>query len=175
MSEPEPRRIETSDDITHCLETVALFNGNVTRAARNLTEDGWKTDRFALLRLREKHPDVYERVQDALVIRQADKSDENAYRMAAITGKLLDRLENNPDEIEIKDIPAAARNLSTARGIEIDKSNVLRGRPSIITEQRDASQIMRALASRLGVQSAVDTDAVEYDELSPGQSESPAP
>lgn len=176
MSEPE-RRIETSDDITHCLLELAFHNNNATRASKKLRADGWKVDRFTLLELRKKHPDRYERAREAQrTASMADDAEELAHTYAGIERKAADMLEDQIHELEPKELAATLRNVATARGISIQNASALRGRPTHITESRDASQIMRALAAKLGVQEAVDTTAIEYAELeAPGNDESPDP
>ena len=101
MSEPE-RRIETSDDITHCLLELAFHNNNATRASKKLRADGWKVDRFTLLELRKKHPDRYERAREAQrTASMADDAEELAHTYAGIERKAADMLElkANPDKL----------------------------------------------------------------------------
>jgi hypothetical protein len=71
-------------------------------------------------------------------------------------------------------LPGALRNVETAKAINVDKSALLRGRPTQIVERRDAAELLRKLQATGVV--ALDLPAVDStaEEVEDGPSLSPA-
>ena len=127
----------------------------------------WRDDEF---------PDRYERARENLAVKLGDEAEELAHEYAQIERQVVAKLRDNLDVIDARDLPGTLRNLATARGISTTNANVLRGRPTAITETRDASDVMRAIATRLGVhQPVVDASAVEVPQELPETTEAPNP
>jgi hypothetical protein len=59
--------------------------------------------------------------------------------------RLMAKLAESVDELPPKEIAAAARNLATSKGINVDKLLTLTGRPSQISETRNADELLRKL------------------------------
>lgn len=62
--------------------------------------------------------------------------------------KLRDKLDENVDKLEPKDLGNALRNVSLAAAVKTDKLQVLQGKPDHIVERRGSDEILRNLAGR---------------------------
>jgi len=143
------RNSYTEHDIRRGLTELALAAGNSRLASKRLeathgaqvphrTLHAWKTETHTALyeQLRtEILPKVNETIAaeaDALALAYAQKEAE------AIEGLTF-------DDVKPADRAAIVRNLATAKAINIDKSQLLRGKPTSITEHRDMTEALRAL------------------------------
>lgn len=155
-----PAKTFTEAEIDRCLTELAFHQGVAAPASRALKENhGISISPNKLIEWRDDtYVDRYERNREALVVRLAEEAEGLAHEYAAIERQVAARLRDSVDEIDPRDLAGTLRNVSTARGISLTNANVLRGRPTSITETRGAEDIMRALAYKLGV---VDSTATE--------------
>lgn len=110
---------------------------------------------------RDHRPDLWSEVQadiapklDQMVL---DQARELAVTWAEIEAQAAQRMADALPKLDVRDIPGAARNISTARAISVDKLQVLAGRPSSIVEHRSTAE----LVSQLG--GVVDGQAEELE------------
>lgn len=162
----ESRSRYTPEQITAGLTVLALCGGDAARAEAQLTEQGQRVPDSTLQAWRDTfHPERYRDICTDLApqieARVVHLQRELAVR--ATEGALLaanlerTRIENG----EVKDAASSARNLSTVAGIAVDKILSLTGRPTSITEHRNADQVLGRL-ERLGLLKAdVDSTATE--------------
>jgi hypothetical protein len=93
----------------------------------------------------------------------AAQHEDLARRQIEVSAKLTDRLEKEADELPIRDVSTAQRNLDVGSGIHSDKAKDLRGDPSLIVERRSLQEIERRLGELglLADNDAIDSEAVE--------------
>jgi len=101
--------------------------------------------------------------------REAEAQSIHVAKMAA--SEALDEVRELIGEVKalrlqgrLRDAGRSAKDLATTAGILIDKSLLLEGRPTAITETRDAEDIWRSIAKRANI---FDAEA-DAEELPPG-------
>jgi hypothetical protein len=105
--------------------------------------------------------------------RTARRFEALAEAEAEVEELMAERLRKEHGQIPPRDLAGAMRNTGVAKAVNVDKSQLLRGNPTQITENRDVDGILRKLAGAglVNVES-VDSTAIELDEppgqLSPG-------
>lgn len=163
----------TEADIDRALMEYAFQRGNAAEASRRLAaEDILTVSAATILKWAKDLPDRLENAKARLFEQLADDNELVAREYVDIQRLVLKRLRENVDELEPRDLAAAARNLATGAGISVDKASALKGRPTVITESRDVSQIMEGIFLRLtGGGQTVDATATEIpQELPEGDS-----
>lgn len=88
--------------------------------------------------------DKHQRQIEDVIVQQAR---DTAIMAGDIERQVLERLSTQVDSLDAKDAAATVRNLSTAKGINVDKLLTLTGRPSQVTEHRSTDDLMRKLES----------------------------
>lgn len=142
-------------EVTRGLTAVAYANGNFAKAARDLREDGWTIEDKTLSRwVNGKHKADYERIRrEVLPIVGAQTADEHmalARKQIGIASQLADRLLENADQLEPKDLAGAMRNADVGSGIHTEKARDLAGDFETPAKSRSAEEILRSLFSKLG-------------------------
>lgn len=146
----------TLEDIEISLR-VLIFNGGDSKLAAEHLLDVYRIkvhptmlkkwaythfpDRYAVLQ-QELRSEVSEKIAGML--------SENAQRATQTQAKIIDRLDENVNELAPKDLANAARQVAQAGALDIEKARLLRDEPTDIVENRDPEKILEAL-ERLNV------------------------
>jgi hypothetical protein len=137
-------------DIDSALGLLAVNGGNLAQTARQTSRAP------ATLRdWRESHPARYrehcERIAQA-VERDIVIGARNLAQSVGETERLaLERTHEQLEANQAKDPSGVLLRLATTKGIQLTKLLELTGRPTQIVEHRDASELMRAIRSRVTV------------------------
>lgn len=137
----------TEEEIQTGLTLMAYCGGNSRRAAREWQKQTGQHIEHSILRdwATRLHVERYQRIQAAVSDHLADLSESVALKANTLAAETLDRVEDNMDQIPPRDLSTTFRNLQVGAGVATDKSLLLRGRPTQITESRDASSLVRKL------------------------------
>ena len=158
-----PSTLEKTSEI---LTTLALCNGNASEARRQLKEAGLSTTVRTVMRVRDRHPDLYRqrRAELAPVIEEGLAADllDNAAEATATVRSLIAETRRRLEEGTLDEPARAARELSQVTTQSVDKRLAIQGRPTQITEVRDVAEIIRALEGR-GIVSVIDATAIEEE------------
>jgi hypothetical protein len=150
------------------LTQVALCAGNTRLAARKLKEAGepiprttledWKTSQV------ERYGDIWAEIVPRINNQIAAQSEAAAIREGEIAQQLTDKLEQEIPNLPARDLAGALRNTEVARGINLDKSLLLRGQPTQIIEHRPPNELYNQFARMTG-----DTVDGTAEEIEPAQ------
>jgi hypothetical protein len=151
------------EEIDTALVTLALCAGNTRRASAELRAVNIEVGQSTLHKWRtglhcERYERLYRQQLPRISERVAQRCEELAESQAELAARLVHEIGRNMAEIPARDLPGALRNVETAKAINVDKSALLRGRPTQIVERRDASELLRKLQAT-GVVSVGDVDA----------------
>lgn len=118
-----------------------------------LAEQGLHVDPRLLRYWRTRiYPERYRDIADthAVLIEQVivQQARETALLAAEVERIALEETRAQIERGELKDASTAARNAATVKGINVDKFLGLSGRPTHITETRDAAAIIRSLRAK---------------------------
>jgi hypothetical protein len=174
-TQPVPSKYSTNkhspEDIDAALLAFAATGGNASRASRLLKERGIDVSTSTVTKWAERtYPDRYMQIAathgaelDRVLAEQARGI---AMRASEVERLAIDNTEEALKAGEVKDPSAVARNMSVTKGIAVDKTLVLTGRPAQIVEHRSAADLIKKL-EKLGI---VDSTAVEeeHEELEAG-------
>lgn len=121
-----------------------LYAGTLTKASEQTG-----IPKTTLKYWRDTKPEMWSEVQtqiapklDKLVL---DQARELAVTWAELETQVAQHLAEALPRLDSRDIPAAARNISTARAISVDKLNILSGRPTAIVEHRSTTELVSHL------------------------------
>lgn len=166
----------TEEQIRRSLFELAKHAGNSVKAQAALATQGieltdaclrdWRNGKYRDL-YREIHETHAKEIEGQLVTEFRDLARASAAAALIAVDKTATALENGT----IKDPAGASRNLATTAAISMDKLYLATDRPSVITERRDASEILNNLESRYG-QNTVNGSAIEEKDAAPLSSES---
>ena len=154
----------TDGQITEALTVLALCSGNKRKASERTgiscsTLAQWKS---------KQYPDEYKRIVEKELPRVygeiAERCEDLALTESAIEEELALKLQAEMHEMKPSDVSTALRNMAVAKAVNIDKASLVRGRPTAITERRDASELLRSLANRFGGMVKVDAEAEVIEE-----------
>lgn len=115
------------------------------------------------LRLHEEHSGQIEQIAVA-------QARDTALRAGELEAKILSKIEGQIDqgeEIDVKTLSMALKNVSTTRGISVDKLLILTNRPTQITDKRDVGAILRAIAQK--APGLIQLDDSEVEDADPAQ------
>jgi hypothetical protein len=141
------------EQIERGLRAVAVAGGNTRLASRRLRDlHGVEIPASTLRRWVESvHSDRYAevRVEEAERVQRlaASEFEDLGRRSMVIVHKGLDRLEKEMDELPLRDVAGAVRNIGTVAGIAQSHVQVTRERPVVTKREhvRDLDEIFRAL------------------------------
>lgn len=136
------------EDVDRGLLALAI-HGAATRAATALEQQGHHIPERTLADWRTRHADRYHeianqharRVEDVIVQQARDA----ALMAGALEQDLMHRLATKAGELEAKDLANSVKNVTTTKGINVDKFLTLTGRPNHVTEHRNADELLRKL------------------------------
>jgi hypothetical protein len=143
----------TDQDRERGLVALALTSGNTRAAARTLTEQGLRVSHQTLGNWSKRNGgEEYERVRAQVLPRvrayAAEKHMALADSMVELAGEMGKRLKLEHQDMPIRDVAGAIRNVSTAAGISTDKARDLRGDPTAVVEHRSIEDVRRALRAK---------------------------
>jgi hypothetical protein len=148
----EGRRFSyTDEEINRGLTAVALCSGNTRRAEHMLCEQGLAIDHKRLWAWQNLNfPTEYEIIKDQVVPQVyagiAQSSEALAQRQADLEEKLTDEVEAALPHMKPGELSTALRNVTVSKAVNIDKASLIRGRPSVITEDHTIEATLRALS-----------------------------
>jgi len=160
------------EQVERALLLLALNGGAIRPTIRQLAEQGHTSNHHTLKRWRdETHRDRYMQIlhDERKKIAERIASEQEEFARLAIQEEraLLQEIAKARErgEIPARDLAGALRNVSTSKGIALDKSGELRGRPSVIVEHRNPDEIIAKL-DRLAPGLIVEATA---EEIEPGE------
>lgn len=158
-----------TEEVDYALAVLVLHAGRPKAASMALQAEG-RDISPSLLSSWKQHPDgrydrVATQVMPRLDAKTANQLGEVVIKATSLESEMIDHLQDTYKTLDTKDVASALRNVSTTKGINADKLNVLTGRPTQIVETRDATQILKSLMSKLPAH-VVDSTAVEIDPTS---------
>lgn len=155
------------DDATveKALCVIAYCGGNTVRAHEQLASIGVHIPRSTL---KDWRVDGYaERYQQIRREHWREIERRNREEMPSIIAALQD-LEHEAIEKarealhagEVKDMGSFLRNVTTSKGINVDKHSALIGRPTSIVEHRNSEDVLRSLASLGHIEGTAEEDSL---------------
>lgn len=153
-TEAVPGSNHGSAEIERGLVAVALEDGSTRRAERLLAEQGKRISESTLRRWRDdlyatRYLEIKRDTLSRLNAYKAEQHDALATKANELNHKILDRLEAEYQHLPVRDLPGAARNVSTVSGIHTDKSAVLRGQGlEPATAMRSPKDILNSLRAQ---------------------------
>jgi hypothetical protein len=141
----DPQTVETA------LHVLAACGGNSRQAAEQLANQGINVHERTLRNWPHQHADRYAEIRRTVAPLLEARAIATAYEVVDRAGEveqiLLEKIQAEADTMNAKDAAAAFRNISTSKGINLDKLLILQGRPTQVTEHRDTTELMRALSN----------------------------
>jgi hypothetical protein len=160
------RRDYSEEEIERGLVEMVLAGGNYRKAASQLAARGfdmppdtlwaWKRSTH-----RERYLETRARLLPRIQEQIAEEAEDLAHDYAEVERSTLLAFASKADTLEAKDAAGAVRNLATAKAINIDKAQLLRGQPTQIVERRSGEEILEQLRRRVRREAAVDSSAEE--------------
>lgn len=155
------------DTVDMALLQLVLNDYNVTKTCRDLeAHAGVKIPRKTLSEWRDRYPRrlQFHATQSARELEERIVTKQRAIASAALD-VVQDAIEKEAKRVQagdVRDMSATARNMSVVHAVNLDKLNVMTGRPSAIVEHKRPEQIIQRLAE-LGV---IEGSAEEVDDES---------
>ncbi len=142
-----PQKRYTPNERKQALIALAYEGGHVKLASErcgvsDTTIRKWLRDdptAYAKI-LQEMGPQLEELAQGQFI--------ESVLAAAVVSKKILAELEGRVSELPAKDLAGALRNVDTSRAINQEKSLLLQGRPSQITQHRSLADVLDAMKRR---------------------------
>lgn len=136
----------STEDVEAALQLVALHRGSTTTVAEKTkihrtTLDYWIKDKYAD-RYAQIRNEIVPKIQAELAAKHEDMA-RMALDKQAEAFALMDL-----EQLKQPDLVKAARDLSVTSAVHTDKTQLLRDRPTAITEHRDTAQILDAIARK---------------------------
>lgn len=149
--DPDAMAVVAERDADTAMQTLAALYGDARAAAKVLWEmDGQDVSPELLESMRKgSHRGVYTRHADVLAPHLEDaivrEMREVAGRSLQLERRLLSKIEKDLDDGQVQDPAKALTAVSKTKQTSVDKLLALTGRPTTITETRDAAQIVKKL------------------------------
>jgi hypothetical protein len=154
-TEAVPGSNHGSAEIERGLVAVALEDGSTRRAERLLAEQGKRISESTLRRWRDdlyatRYLEINRDILPRLNAYKAEQHDALATKANELNHRILDRLEAEYKDLPVRDLPGAARNVSTVSGIHSDKSVNIRAQDNgnAVTAGRNIKDILNALKEK---------------------------
>lgn len=163
----------TDEQVERALIAVALNNGSVAPAQKQLTADGLRIPYGTLHRWPQRYHERYQRIQNETLPRVkaelAEIHTQIARKQATLADELADDLRAKKAELPPREISNAMRNASVSAGVHTDKAALLRNEPTHVTETRTYVEVTSKL-ERLGL---IEGEATEKPDKSQRTLEAP--
>jgi hypothetical protein len=158
----------TTEQVDGALLTLAMLGGSTEKAGKELRAAGMNVTSRTLREWREKlYPGRYRdlcqrhaRDIEGVIVRG---SRAIAVRADEVTMLALEKARAQLKAGEARDPASVARNAAVTKAVNIDKMMLLEGRPTQVTEHRDADELMRAIRARVTVldkEAAIDAEVI---------------
>jgi hypothetical protein len=124
------------EKIERGLLAVAAYSGNTRKASAFLKNtDGFDVPHQTLWRwARREHVERYEAIRAEVLphvrAQAADEHMEIAEMQMEANRKIVTRLSANVDELPVKELPGASRNMSVGAAVETEKAQLLNDQPT---------------------------------------------
>src|SRR5262245_10131471 len=159
-------RSYSEEDVNLVLRVLAYNGGNLNLTVAELedkygksitsqTVARWRSTLFA-----QRYTEIQYELQSEINKKLAGVLAENGIKSAQAQAEMIDRLMNEVNSLEPKQLATAARELAQVQSIAVDKSSLLRGLPTQIHAERKPEDVVRAL-KELNI---VEAEVVEGDE-----------
>jgi hypothetical protein len=157
--EPIRSHTWTPEQVEIALTTLATA-GTSTRASKQLEQIDIHITPEQLRSMRNRqYPNRYAVIQAQLGPELRKRREAGtlaaATALEAVELAAIEQMAESIQRLDPRDIPAAVKNITTAKAINIDKHLVQSGLPNQITEHRDAGSLLAQLRD------VIDTTAVE--------------
>ena len=163
---------------------LARAYGKARKASRLMAEEGLQPVPPSTLDHWKKvsHPERYEQLRAEMEkprdLNAAERMDALVSRALDIEEDLLEKTADKLDQIDPRDLANAYKNIAIGSGVLQDKSDRIKGKPSVLVEHRyDVTAIeaaMRAIEAEVMEAQPVDAEVVE-DDASAGVAAPPYP
>jgi len=166
----------------HLLLVLAYCGGNAVLASKQLAaakEDGQdvrtpSANSLRLLKSRnlERYLRLHEEHSGQIEQIAVSQARDTAVRAGELEHKILEKIDvqiEAGEEIDVKTLSMALKNVSTTRGISVDKLLILTNRPTQITDKRDVGAIIAAIARKAPGLIQLDPGEVEEEDDGPAQ------
>lgn len=140
-------------EVRRGLIAVAEANGNCAAAERLLKDDGMPVDDSTLWVWKTRsYKELYEQIRLEVLPKVTAQAIEEhralAQRARGIEAQFMDRLADNVDKVQPRDLAGSLRNVGTTSAIHEDKAQLLAGMPTEIKGEQSAEQVLRSLNGR---------------------------
>lgn len=154
-AKPKPVRERPTYDpeqVERGLIALAECNGNGRKAERLLAQDGISIAQATLYEWKNhRKVEQYERVKAEVLpkvrLKAAERHMDLSDRLMDTEGLILERLNQNVDNLDPRDLAGSLRNVSTSGAIHTDKAQLLADQPTEI-RRLDTGEVLRKLGSR---------------------------
>jgi hypothetical protein len=142
-SEVAKRTSYTEAEIRLGLTEVALCSGNTRLAAGRLKDAGKPIPRSTLEQWARTRPEQYEEVVREILPRVNEVVAAECISVARLAAdaevETLKRYHEVLPQLPARDVPGALRNVSTTKGINIQRARELRGEPTVIRHEKQSA------------------------------------
>lgn len=141
----------TEPEIEIALRTLAMNSGNLRATERQLAANDFPVPYSTLRRWAgELHATRYQEIKKRVVPELqaiiAERCEELALSATALESQMMRELVGKTDDMNGRDLSTALRNVSTTKGINVDKARIMRDQPTEIpSEDRSMREIVRGL------------------------------
>lgn len=160
----------TIEDVELALRILAYNGTSYTTASKILDEDyqlsvhtstlkRWVTSHFA-----NKYAQIQEALDQEISQKLSGKLGDVALQAVGVQKKVIEELSSNIHDLETKDLSVTAKNLSSVINPAIEKTQLLRGKPTQRTETKDAEKIITKLAE-MGLVKNPETLELDAEEI----------
>lgn len=160
----------TIEDVELALRVLAYNGTAYTTASKILEEDHqlsvhtstlkrWVTSHFA-----NKYAQIQEALDQEISQKLSGELGDVALQAVSVQKKVIETLSSNIHDLETKDLSSTAKNLSSVINPAIEKTQLLRGKPTQRTETKDAEKIIAKLAE-MGLVKNPETLELEAEEI----------
>jgi hypothetical protein len=142
----------TEAEIELGLRALAISGGNTRKASSLLARQGIKIPRTTLqFWAAEPYSERYRQIQDEVlpqIYAEIAQGTEDIARSATeLEAKLIEKLQREYQDLDPDKAAAALQRVSTTKGINVDKSLLVRGRPTSIQATADITDLLKQAAS----------------------------
>jgi hypothetical protein len=145
----------SQEEIDVALSVLAFHCGNARKASEALEAQGRRVPESTLKLWRsDLYADRYRQIEEEELPRRygrtAERFESIVESATGLEEALLEKQARELDDLPTRDVPGALRNVATAKAINVDKSLLLRGRPTEITATADVTELLKGLSQRYG-------------------------
>jgi hypothetical protein len=140
----------SEEDVERVLGYLAVNRGNAVKTREKLAEDGHPApSKDTIYKWRDEHPRRYERLRteamDRVYAAMAGEMEELFAEEVQLERELVARMRSEAPNLKPGEVSGALRNVGVTKALNVDKANIIRGRPSQITEKRTYVEVIDKL------------------------------